>query len=402
MASLVSKKCFQVFLKGSQNRVVGLAAVINNKSPQINQVATIVSPANYNFKADKPAPWPYQQQTFTVIDQFYDSTEARLDENSKVIVVDGNLAVGKTNFAKKLADSLGFHLVPHISEADLFFSHYYQIDARWANHTLPAEHKIYDLRAWLTDPHPEKGIGAKLQMMFYRQRLFKYSKALHHLMSTGQGVIIERSPFSDQVFAEAMNACGFMSRPALKYYLEYKRQTIFDFWKPHLTIYLDAPVDFVVNKLKQRNHAAENGSKALTKQFVSEIDRAYKKSVLPDLKRHGEVLVYDATEMDEIDVVVEYIERLKLDWDPNDEKKFQQWHDNKAEDILSYFRRYWGSQIEIRKLFNLPLPWHIPEMMDSPESVHAMKTVFENHPRTAYHPEYNPNYWDKWSLLLKG
>ena len=76
--------------------------------------------------------------------------------------------------------------------------------------------------------------------------------------------------------------------------------------------------------------------------------------------------------------VVEDVERLNLEQDPENEERFRQWSEHSHEDYLSYYRRYYGSRHEIVKLFNLPLPWHCPEMIDTPENKMERKTVLES------------------------
>ena len=44
---------------------------------------------------DKPAPWPYRDYGFSKIAMIYDGTLKRIDENSRIIVVEGNIGCGK-------------------------------------------------------------------------------------------------------------------------------------------------------------------------------------------------------------------------------------------------------------------------------------------------------------------
>jgi NADH dehydrogenase (ubiquinone) 1 alpha subcomplex subunit 10 len=40
----------------------------------------------------------------------------------------------------------------------------------------------------------------------------QYFDALAHLFNTGQGVVMERTPFTDFTFAEAMYKCGYLDK----------------------------------------------------------------------------------------------------------------------------------------------------------------------------------------------
>ena len=63
-------------------------------------------------RPDKPAPWPYETVRYTLWDTLWDRTPERFDENSRIIVVDGNIGVGKSYLAKKLAEELDMLLFP--------------------------------------------------------------------------------------------------------------------------------------------------------------------------------------------------------------------------------------------------------------------------------------------------
>ena len=53
---------------------------------------------------EKPAPYPYLEKKFRYFTQLTDRTTPRLDENSKLIAVEGAHCIGKTDFAKELAE----------------------------------------------------------------------------------------------------------------------------------------------------------------------------------------------------------------------------------------------------------------------------------------------------------
>lgn len=69
--------------------------------------------------------------------------------------------------------------------------------------------------------------------------------ALAHVFSTGQGVVLDRSVFSDYVFVEAMNQANYLSAGAKSVYYDVRKNTIEELFKPHLVIYLDVPVDVI-------------------------------------------------------------------------------------------------------------------------------------------------------------
>lgn len=84
-----------------------------------------------------------------------------------------------------------------------------------------------------------------LNVPFFFCRFIQYVDALAHVLSTGQGVVLDRSVFSDYVFVEAMERAKFISAGAKSVYYDVRKNTIEELFKPHLIIYLDVPVDVV-------------------------------------------------------------------------------------------------------------------------------------------------------------
>ncbi len=59
---------------------------------------------------------------------------------------------------------------------------------------------------------------------------------------------------------------------------------------PQMVIFLDSPVDVLMNRVIQRDRECE---RSLPRQFQARLVSAYKKVVLPELAKHTEVLVLD-------------------------------------------------------------------------------------------------------------
>lgn len=65
---------------------------------------------------------------------------------------------------------------------------------------------------------------------------------LAHLLSTGQGVVLTRSPYSDIIFLEALYRHNLITKTSYKGLLEIRNASLYELLKPHLVIYLDVPV----------------------------------------------------------------------------------------------------------------------------------------------------------------
>lgn len=192
----------------------------------------------------KPAPFDYVNKDYTWLRSLTDRTTHRFDENTKVVVVEGPVAAGKTKFAAALAEDLG---MKHFPEANMDI-HYVRpngIDIRQFDKDIPEDTRTFDHVNFNRSPNHR--LAGNFQIMMYMARFSQYIDALAHLMNTGQGVVLERSPYSDFVFLEAMLSQKYISKGVKSVYYELRAQTIEDLMRPHLVIYLDLPVNKVQN-----------------------------------------------------------------------------------------------------------------------------------------------------------
>jgi NADH dehydrogenase (ubiquinone) 1 alpha subcomplex subunit 10 len=140
------------------------------------------------FKAENPwnpmKPWPYETKDYKWYHSVLnlDRTVNRMDENSKVIIIEGNIGAGKSTLAKNLADMLGMKYYPEAN-----FSDYYMflrgLDLRDYKDQLGPTAQHFGVDDFYKDPfHP---LVARFQVTKYMARHFQYCQALLHLFSTG-------------------------------------------------------------------------------------------------------------------------------------------------------------------------------------------------------------------------
>ncbi|KAG7240416.1 hypothetical protein INR49_026987 [Caranx melampygus] len=247
-------------------------------------------------------------------------TTPRLTQNSKIISVDGNLASGKGALAQKLADKLGNYQTAEININICVVA----VHAR-ARHVLFGQdeggegaavcrlQRDVQLEKFYKDPKAADGNSYRLQLWMYNMRLLQYSDAIEHLLTTGQGVILERSPFSDMVFLDAMFKEGYIRKECVQHYNEVKNISICEFLPPHLVIYVDVPAEEVQKKLKQ---SSKPYLQNVPLSYLKSIENGYKKSFLPQISEVSEVLAYDATQSQDVERVAEDIEYLKFEKGP--------------------------------------------------------------------------------------
>lgn len=352
--------------------------------------ATIVSKALRDVKP-KPSPYPYKQKNYPVWRSWIDKTTHRFDENSKLIVVDGPIAAGKTAFAKQLAEDLDMLHIPD-ANMNIRYINPYGYDMRKLDHLLPESMHSFDEKNFCQDPFHCN--VATFQMWMYRLRYSLWVDALAHILSTGQGVVIQRSPWSDMVFVEAMYKNKYISREARYVYHEVKRSTIPQLMRPHLIIYLDMPVKVVQDKIKKRCRNHELNSKALTATYLQDIEDYYKTHYLPEITLHAELLMYDWSEGGDVEVVVEDIERIDFDKYTKHDTKLIDWCKAKEKVWAHYRKLYADRKNHLMSLFNVPI-YSAPELLVTGEDMEVWHKVWYSAPGMEYEKGYNVKHGDK-------
>ncbi|XP_048200359.1 NADH dehydrogenase [ubiquinone] 1 alpha subcomplex subunit 10, mitochondrial isoform X2 [Perognathus longimembris pacificus] len=236
-----------------------------------------------------------------------DKTSKKLTEYSRVITVDGNICSGKGKLAKDIADILG---MKHFPEAGVHYLDHTTGDGKPLDTEMTGScslEKFYD------DPRSTDGNSYRLQSWLYTNRLLQYADALEHLLSTGQGVVLERSIYSDFVFLEAMYKQGFIRKECVDHYYEVKNLTMREYLPPHLVIYIDVPVPEIQRRIQEKGDPHEM---KITTAYLQDIENAYKNTFLPEMSGKCEVLQYSTREVESAQKVVNDIEYLNYDKGP--------------------------------------------------------------------------------------
>ncbi|XP_040296685.1 NADH dehydrogenase [ubiquinone] 1 alpha subcomplex subunit 10, mitochondrial [Bufo bufo] len=306
-------------------------------------------------------------------------TTKRFGPNSKIVTVDGNLASGKGKLAQALAEKLGMKYMP---EADQYYLHRLTGDGT----ILPDKFAgLCGLEKFYEDPKCADGNSYRLQLWMYCVRMLQYSDALNHLLSTGQGVVLERSPFSDYVFLEAMNKSNYIRKQCVNHYNEIKNVSIDEFLPPHVVVYVDVPAADVYKKIQEKGNAAE---KKVELSYLQNIEDVYKSSFLPKISETSEVLQYTAAEAQTVEQVVEDLEYVKITKAPWTEQNDVTFH---------HLRILVQDKCNITNLFNLPI--YIPEVTVGGLDFDKLYYQFRSLPGRKYAKGYNEDIGDKYIWL---
>nr|XP_061826877.1 NADH dehydrogenase [ubiquinone] 1 alpha subcomplex subunit 10, mitochondrial-like [Nerophis lumbriciformis] len=302
-------------------------------------------------------------------------TTPRFSQYSKIISVDGNLASGKGALAQNLAEQLGLLYMP---EPDVFY-----LDTMTGQkEPLSIDFNgMCSLEKFYEDPKAADGNSYRLQLWMYNMRLLQYSNAVEHLLTTGQGVVLERSIFSDMVFLDAMFQQGYIRKECVKHYEEIKNISICEFLPPHLVIYVDVPAEEVHKKLQQ-------SGKNVPLAYLKSIEDSYKKTFLPEISDKAELLVYDGTQAQDFEKVAEDVEILKFDKGPWLKQDDVSYHHMR---ILVQDKQSVSSLIQI--------PVFLPEITVTGHEFEEKYYAYRGLRGQKYNPGYNADVGDKYIWL---
>lgn len=301
-----------------------------------------------------PKPYDYLKKSYGLVGSMLDSTVERLSDNSLIITVDGNFGSGKSEFARQLAKDIDFLYAREIDLDHMLYqtpvgSNYREIVNKIVGDN--ERFRINTVDEWHRNPTFKRTV--QLQYKYYYARLFQYRMALLHLFSTGQGVVIERSPFSDSVIARALYEHQFLSKEAWNFYKgEYVEQTLFECWKPHVMIYLDKTPQECLESIKTNGKDFEKKSKVYSVDFLKTVEQLYKKEFIGKYASNVNVLQYDAKTITTDEVIVN-LEAIDLD----NLEKLNEWRVRRAATVDEYRARL--SNVEGTKNMIAKMTGHI-------------------------------------------
>lgn len=325
-------------------------------------------------------PYDYKNKKYGFLGQMFDSTLNRLGDNSLIITVDGNFGAGKSEFAKKLAKEIDF---VYAREPDLECHLYQQPNGentRDLVNEIVGDNKRYrmdNVEEWHRDPSFKTSIA--LQHNFYNIKWMQMRTALLHLFSTGQGVVLERSVFSDAVIGQSLYDNNFLSDEAFRFYLrDLLPNTIAELWRPHVMIYLDKSPEDCLKTIQSKGKPFEKESKVYSLDFLTSMDQNYKKNFLPEMRGEMHVLTYNANDA-QTERAIEDLDVLDFE----DQSKFNDWR-IRRETTINTYRKILSDYANCVALLNGPRSYvDVPEYLLYGEDLVKLGDKLFNDPRYA-------------------
>ncbi|MBT3323159.1 MAG: deoxynucleoside kinase [Anaerolineae bacterium] len=159
-----------------------------------------------------------------------------------LVVVAGNIGVGKTSLTERMGDRLGWRTDFESVTDNPYLSNFYA-----------------DMRAW----------SFHLQVFFLGHRAEQYLEVARDARSA----ILDRSIYEDAyIFARALHHLDNLTK---RDYLAYKRLfglVVESLPRPDLLIYLKAPVDVLMERIQHRARDMETG---ITAEYLTLLDSFY-------------------------------------------------------------------------------------------------------------------------------
>ncbi len=177
-----------------------------------------------------------------------------------LIIIEGNIGVGKSTLSNKLAEEYNFKLFEEGADTNKEFVEY--------------------LNLYYKDP---KRYALEMQFWLMSTRFRQHQEALNHIHKTGQTCIMDRSIYGDTVFAKRNFLDGNISKLGYDSYLKHRDVMLQFLMVPQLTLYLDATPETCLERINMRNRTSENG---IPLEYLKGIDSLYNE-LLVELEDKG-------------------------------------------------------------------------------------------------------------------
>lgn len=184
----------------------------------------------------------------------------------QLVIVEGNIGVGKSTLSCQLARKLNYRVFLEPTTKNPYLEKFYKDPKRYA---------------------------LKLQLWIFKQRFRTYIAATKHVLQTGQGVLLDRSVFSDTVFADVNFQQGTISLEGYEYYKDLKKKALQSVPVPHTTLYLDVSPETCHERIRRRGRDYESG---IPLEYLKGLDASYKKFLEEMRNVRSRVLEYNWTD----------------------------------------------------------------------------------------------------------
>ena len=151
---------------------------------QAEQVATMRLMRGDKFPY--PKPWPYKSVKLNSYLKIFSKTDSMLNENSKIVIVEGSAGVGKHEFGKRLAREFDLHFQPGIHDKHLWVNRHTLFDYRQLNEAFMPIARLMDFKELYNADEINIGRVERMQANALEKKVLNYGLGQLHLFSTGK------------------------------------------------------------------------------------------------------------------------------------------------------------------------------------------------------------------------
>ncbi|OWF55026.1 NADH dehydrogenase [ubiquinone] 1 alpha subcomplex subunit 10, mitochondrial-like [Mizuhopecten yessoensis] len=356
-------------------------------------LTSISDPEYASRQPHRMKPYNYEKRPIFHPQIFTNKTVNRLDENSKLIIIEGNIGIDKETFAKKIAEEFGMKFIPEFKEEECLLTSR-GFDRRELNDRVSDKLKVWDFEMLYSTENPRDACHfLRTQIELYIGKFERYREAVSHIWNTGQGVVMIRSVFSDLVFAKALRRAGVLTPKGYQHYTRIYYNTQVELISPHLFLYLDAPVEYCMEQIKKRGRPWEVNSTILTERFLQDVQNIYQADVLPQFKDLSEMKTFDMTSPLDYELIFEDLNETSLDGPKiNEDNKFIEWEPpfNVDMSLIRYrygkrFKSHWDVMFA-----EIGVPADIDELNYGSVDMEELEAEILQHPGYKFKDYYNP------------
>ncbi|KAN0031846.1 hypothetical protein ACTFIV_005713 [Dictyostelium citrinum] len=205
------------------------------------------------------------------------NTTNKVNNLTKIIILEGNISAGKTYLSSKLGDLLGYKVFLEPTATNPYLSLFYKEPSKYA----------LIMQKWLLN-----------------QRYNTFLNALQYSLEKEQGVILDRSVYSDWVFAENCRSEGLITEEGFKEYNSIRDRFLSNIPIPNITLFLDVDPKQCLQRIQNRKRDCEQ---SIPLSYLSGLDNCYKKFLIEMKSKGSNVIVLDWNNFGDINLVLNEI-----------------------------------------------------------------------------------------------